>query len=950
MFADLLATTSCHAGDRSSDVGVAPVSPPFSPRCTSASSSAGSSSGCHRRRLSAGGDDGSYSRVSPFSPLVGTANPSAHTDGRARRPGFSECPSPLSIPEGCASSTTAMVSPSSGHPEGHSLSLGGTSEPPPRRSSGGTLRNSLEGYIPTSDFSSFSSHHGDSARSPPSSTRTLSLYDHGQKASGVASSTPSRGATALLPEGGASPALDGAESSADDANFVVMRSGTREGGQQSPQLFSSSKSSSPSSMLCAPPLAQPTTGAVVAEKYAPALQAPPSPLRFSVLYTEEEHRVRLETRETEERRCLYQAHKAVLSVYRMWAAAGADADYGDGDRLLLTSSRMDDGASTRFLEDHCYPKAPNAPNAKAAGPRAKPSPLATATETAANAVAAERVRCFLKSSIDSARGRRCLGPAQEGRAAIDVLPHRSTTPRITYAGSDAETRRGSPGHVPHPQASHSSSPAASRMLDYSSVQMPQTASSLMHITSEPPSLVHQARLFSPWRATHSDHHDAAARHAEGKADVHLEPRTSREDGRGRPQRRQRTSLVPHLVSTSPAAVRLSSASHSLGASSVALRRRSLLEPRLSADTTAPREDLPRSAVLPPARAAAAARTSSPSLRTVLCAGVGNFSRISTAQTEGPGASQTTSSPVWNASVNLVSTSAASCHMSPSAGDDTTDDHVSGGAVRYPSNEALRLRQRAALPGTSSGGLLSSPPHGIDADWKTLLAVNRLQGHRRERLGSYVHYKRFFDAVYGEQSASPLASREPDGRHSSAVRTSPVPPRAVRTRPFMSFDVVDGDKHASAWPWRSSLSSSLYPRARSPELVAYRDLRRFSPSGSTAARRAPAAPSKEPATFCAGLTGGAASLTVPADATLFAARLTRLSTLEKLCRAELQRRCMEDQSLLLHHFIVKGTATLQRVSRATAPLHRHRQCAAGGTTEAYRIPSARTFIPNEVDGL
>ncbi|CBZ25911.1 conserved hypothetical protein [Leishmania mexicana MHOM/GT/2001/U1103] len=922
MFADLLATTSCHAGDRSSDVVVSPVSPPFSPRCTSASSSAGSSSGCRRRPLSDDGDGGSYPRVSPF---VGTAYPSAHPDGRARRPGFSECLSPLSIPEGCASSTTAMVSSSSSHPEGHSLSLGGTSEPPPRESSGDTPGNTLEGYIPTSD--SFSSHRGDSARPPPSSTPTLSLYDHGQQASEVASSTPSRGATALLPEDGASPALDSVESSANGAGFVVMRSGTREGGQQSPQLFSSSKSSPPSSMPCAPPLGQPTAGAVVVEKYAPALQTPASPLRFSVLYTEEEHRVRLETRETEERRCLYQAHKAVLSVYHMWTAAGADADYGDGDRLLLTSSRMGDGASTRFLEDNCYPKAPNTPNAQAAGSRAQPSALATAT--AANAVATERVRSFLKSSIDSARGRRCVGAGQEGDAAICVLPHRSTTIRITYADSDAEALRGSPGHGPHPQASHSSSPAASRMLDYSSVHMPGAASSLMHTSSEPPSLVHQARLFSPWRATRTDQHDAAVRRAVGKPDVHLEPRTARDDSRGLPQRRPRTSLVPHLVSTSPAAVHLSSASHSLGASSAALRRRGLLEPRLSADTAAPREDLPRSAVLPAARAAAAARAPSPSLRAVLSAGVGSFSSPSAAQrVGGPDASRGTSSRAWNGSVNLVSTSAASRRISPFAGDDTTNDHVAGGSVVYASNESFRLRQRAALSGTSSGELLSSPLHGIDTDRRTLLAVNRLKDHRRERLSSYVHYKRFFDAVYGEQSASPLASRELDGRHSSAGRTSPAPSRTVRTRPSMSFDVGDGDKHARAWPWRSSLSSSLYPRARSPELVARRDLRPFSPRGSTAATRSAASPSKVPTTFCARLTGAAASLIVPTDTTLFAARLTRLSTLEKLCRAELQRRCMEDQSLLLHHFIVEGTATLQRGGRATAPLHRHRQRAAG----------------------
>ncbi|GET93136.1 hypothetical protein, conserved [Leishmania tarentolae] len=909
MFADLLTAASPHPGDRSSDVGVVPASSPFSPYCTSISSSTRSSSRCHRRRLSVSAEDGLYPRV---SPLVGAATLPAHTDDRVPRPGSPECRSPFSTPDGRLSSTTPMASPSSGRPEVHSLSLGGTSVPPPRRSSGGTLGNGLEGDVPTSDPSSLS-HHTDNARSP-------SLYDQRQKAPGVASSTPSHRATSSIFEVGASPALESMEASADDVNFIVVRSGTREGGRRSPELLSSSKSSSPSSKLCVPPLEHSTTGAVVVEKHSPSLRTSASPLRFSVLYTEEEHRVLLETRETEERRCLYQAHKAILSVYRMWAAASTDADYGDGDRLLLTSSRMGEGASTQLLEGHCYPKISKPLNTKDNDSMSQSLPLSTAT--APNAVAAELVRSFLKSSIDTARDRRCFGVGQEGGAGACVLPQRCTAPRITYASSETEARRGSPGYTLHPQASDSSSPAASRMLDYSSMQIPETSSSLMHNSSEQPSWAHQTHLFSPWRTSCSDQHGVAARRAEGKTDVHLEPRKTQADSRYPPQRRPRTSLVPHLVSTSPAAVHLSSASNSLRASPVAHLQRSQLEPWLWADTAATCQGLSRSGTLPSERVASATRAWSPSSRAFWPTGEKSFSSPSAAQTEGRGVFRATSGAARNASVNLVSTSAASLHRSPFADDDATAGRDVGGTLCSHPNEAFHHGPLPAVSGTISGGLRSSPDDRTNTCWRTSLTAKRVKDNGHEGLSTYAYYKRFFDAVYGEQNASPSLLLQPAAQQSTLGRTSPAPPGTVQTSPSVPFYLGDGEKHVSAWSRRSPLSSSPYARTRSPELVARCELRQISPQGSTEIRSAPRSLFKAPTASCAWTTGDAAPLTVSADATLFAARLTRLSTLETLCRAELQRRCIEDQSLLLHHFIVEGTATLKRGGRETASLHQH----------------------------
>ncbi|KAG5464628.1 hypothetical protein LSCM4_00068 [Leishmania orientalis] len=937
MFAGSVATASLHLDDRKGDVEAAPGPPLFSPRRSSASSSAGSSSGGHHHRQHAGGDEGSCPRVSRFSPFVGTEYSSPQTDGRERRPDSAEYLTPFSAPGGCASVTTVIASPSSERPVVNSPLLGRISGSPPGRPPGDALGSNLELHIPTSDSSPCPLHRDGNARSRVESTPTAPRDDYEAKASSAASSSPPFGAAALLPEGSSSRALDSPEASADAASLVAMRSGTREGRQQSPQ---SSLSSSPSSTPCAPPPEEsPAGGVVAAEKYAPAPQAPASSLQFSVMYTEEEHRVRLETHETEERRCLYQAHKAVLSVYRMWAAESDDADYGDGNsyRLLPVSSRWDDVVSTRLLEDRFYPNPASATNMSLAGSGAPPSSFPTAT-----AVAANRVRSFLDSSFACARGWPSVGADREVGAAGGVLSHRSRTPRMTCGGTDDEARRRSPRHQLQRQASHTSSPSAFRMLEYS-MQMPETASLLMCNSSEPPSLGHQARLFSPWRTAGSDQRDAAARSPRGQADMHVESCATRSECFGGCQRGPRVSRVPHRMSTSHAAVHLSSAS-SLSAASVSLWRQSLLESPSRTDTAAPLKDLPRDVALPAVHAAAA-EAPSPLYRAGLSpSGPRGLSSHSAAQPGGRGATETTSSSVWNASANLVSTYAASRCMRPTANVYCAGNGAPGDAAFYTSNEAFRLRQAAALSGTSSRGLLRSPCDGIVTDRKTLRAAQHLEDRHQERLCSYVQYKRFFDAVYGEQSASPPFSRGPGTRTTTVGRTGPSARRSAEALPCLPFH-LGGDRDASLSP--------RWARGR----VAHRDPNRSSLRGTTAARRARTPLSQELTTASARLSDPvalrkscAALSTASHDAALFAARLTRLSTLEKLCRAELQRRCMEDQSVLLHRFIVEGTAALQRGARAIAPFNQRRPCTAGGATEAYGMLSAWTFIPNEVDQM
>ncbi|SYZ69889.1 hypothetical_protein [Leishmania braziliensis MHOM/BR/75/M2904] len=934
MFADVVAATSLHVDGHSSNFEASPVSRPFSPRRTPASSSAGS-----------GAEVGSLPRMSCFLPSVDTSYSSPHTGDRVQRLRSLEFLSPFSPPGGCAPATTAIVSPSSGGSTVNNPSLERASESLPRRPPGGTLGSHLECHIPTSGSSS-PSHHGDSAHSPPSSAPTLPRYDHEQRTRGVVSSTSPLEVAARPTEGAARPGLDSAETSTVAADFTLMRSGTREGLQQGSQSSSVLPSLSPTSTPCVPSPEQPSAG-VEAVKYALAPQGPASPLQFSIFYTEEEHRVRLETHETDERRCLYQAHKAVLSVYRMWAAEDADADYGDGDRLLLPPSRRGDDMSTRFLEDRFCSSTSNMPSRNAVDPKAQVPPLATVTT--ANAAAAGWVRSFLSSSIDSARGRRSVGVDQKGNTTSCLLVHRSTTPSIMYAGSDAEVRRASPDHQPHPQTSHNSSPAASRMLDYSSMQMPETVASLMYTSSEPPSLVYQAKLFSPWRTARSTQQDAAAQRAEGKADVHMEPSATQNYSLGRPQRDSRTSLVPHLVSTLPAAAHRASTAASLCASSEALWRRSVLESRLPAKAAAPCTDLLRGAALPAARISAATQDPSQSLRAVSFPGVGSFSSHSSAQTEGRDASHATSSRVWNASVNRVSTSAASHHINPTT-DDSRESRVARDVSRYTTSEAFRLRHLAALSSTSSGGVLRSPRDGIATKQKTLQAAQRPEDYHRERLSSYVQYKRFFDAVYGEQSSSPLSVREPDARQSTAEQASVVSPRSMQRLSSTSVNVGHRDKGASSWARRLPTASCSCQRVRSPKLIARCDVQQPLPRALTPLSDALTTFSAWAPKPAAWLTGGPALSTALADDTFFTGRLTRLLTLEKLCRAELQRRCMEDQSVLLHHFIVEGTATLQRSRRAIVPLNRHRQRTSEGRTEAYRLAPSWTFIANKVDDL
>ncbi|KAG5463897.1 hypothetical protein LSCM1_00070 [Leishmania martiniquensis] len=937
MFSGFVATASHRSDDHKSGGEAAPLSALFSPRPSSASSSAGGSSGRQHRRQQAGSGEGPYPRVSPFSPFVGTEFSSPQADCREQRSDSAEYLTPFSAPGGCASVATVTASPSSDRAAVYSPSLQCASGSPywPRALS--ALGHDAERQTFTSYSSPSPLHHDGKASTGPARTPTPRGNDDEPKASSVAGSAPPSRDTAFLPENSARQAVDSLEASADSADFAVMRSGTREGRQRSSQLSSSSPSSTP----CAPPQEEsPVGGVVAAERHAPAPRAPASPLRFSMMYREEEHRVRLETLEMEERRCLYRAHKAVLLVYRMWAAESNDKGYGeeDNDGLRLVFSQRVDEESARLLEDCVHPNLASTAGASAAGFRAHLSSPSTAT-----AAATKQARCLLSSSIDCPRGRRGAGADLEADAAGCVRSHRSMKPCILSGGSGEKARCGSPGHqLPH-QISNTSSPAASRMLDYS-MQVPDAAPALTYTSSKPPSLGHHTRLFSPWRTARFNQHDADTWSSRSSADTHADGRATRAECFGGSPKQPRRSRVPHLVSTSFAALHLSSGS-SLTAEHAALWRQSPPELRSWADIATPRKDRSRGTAVHAARAAAAAETPSLSHSTGLSPprlrGLSGRSAVPTERCSEP---QTTPGPLWNASGNLSSTSAANRCTRPLSNMDSAGNRVAGGATDYASNESFRLRQPAALSGTGSGGRLRSPCDGIERDLKMLRAAQRLEDHPQEQLCSYLQYRRFFDAVYGEQSASPPSSREPDTRQRSGGRTSPVALRTAAALPPSHFSVGDEVRGVSSWLRR--------PCGR----VAHRGVSQSCSGRAAGARCAWSPLSQEPTTASTRLTNrvawrkGRGGQPTASHNALFAARLTRLFTLEKLCRAELQRRCMEDQSVLLHHFIVEGTAALQRNNCATAPLNQHRPRFTSGMAETYAMVPTWTCIPNEVDEM
>ncbi|KAK7196701.1 hypothetical protein NESM_000609300 [Novymonas esmeraldas] len=925
MFHDLIATAPSEADSdhRSSSSRGSRGCGGALPRTSSTNHSRASSTEVvgtrHRRSPSAAlADDGDedYPLVSSPSPLIGTAYTSPGTDGRQRRPGSSAFQSPYTPTGGNASSATAMASPSAGLPAA-------VSSVPPLNSGGRGSSGPSTRCVTTVADTSSGSYHGDSVGSSLSSTPTPSRTIPLHKAAGASSSPP---APPSPDEDVAAPSAAATSSSAAAAAAAAAaaRGAARDGHTRSlsPPSSSSSSSSSTSSAPCAAPMEEPPgsamkppAGSVVV--LGVAEHAPAHPLHFSVAYVEEEHRVRLETHETEERRCLYRAHRAVLSLYRMWAADGVDVgDYGDRD-----------GSPARLPEDR--------PRAIASSP----------------AVATERVRSFLTSSIDSARSRRDGAAAVVRRVEASSAQMRWPVAHEVDDTVASETvdgeRRASPGVRPHPrplQTSHVSSPAASRALEYSSVQVPELAPSLLYGSSEAPSSLHHThRLFSPWRPPRSGPHDGSARHTERTAaDTHT--------GGGR-HVASRASLIPHIVSA-PATPAATPASYSISASqlpsSAAVSwRRGPPASRSVVDGTDSLRGASR-AVTPPASSAEAV---SPSwLRGAAAVSLDGRERSSAGATELRDVSQTAAAaPDWNASAHLQSTSAASRHISPTrevACGASVGEQAWESAAPYASNAAFRLRQLATVSGLTRVDPRRSPRGDTAADQRTLSVTppRRVAAPRQDEYRGYVPYKRVFDAAYALRGTSPPASaRGLEGRrtnggggHSARWRTGPAPVSTVRAA---DGDAADGAAH----PWRrpSPTSSLALARARSPRPGLRNDVRGLSPRSPNVAALS------TPPTASVVLRGAPApSHTLPstalADAALLAARSTRLTTLEKLCRAELQRRWMEDRNVLLHHFIMEGTAALQRSRRST-----HVSTAIGSRVGGgLRAAPAWVFIPNE----
>jgi hypothetical protein len=329
-------------------------------------------------------------------------------------------------------------------------------------------------------------------------------------------------------------------------------------------------------------------------------------------------------------------------------------------------------------------------------------------------------------------------------------------------------------------------------------------------------------------------------------------------------------------------------------------------------------------------------------------------------------------PPWNTSPNLRSTAAASRHVPPppherheylasaaattaqAAMADNTAAAASGRDYGFVPNNAFRQRQRAT---------------SLSASSRSQLGGSEEERHRRERLSSYVQYKRFFDAAYDTARFSPMSAvcnqhRQP--RRSSPSRftygsSRSTPPGvggvrrgAVASAYSMSpcFDlegrlpsppaVLSSAAAASSSPSRT-WSPDAHPRRAIPHPTVHRPASTALPSSGAVW---PSESVRAPYNV------GVAEYGSAAHGDVYAARLSRLCTLEKLCRAELQRRWMEDQSALLHRFIVEGTVTLRRVraikeeggDTTEVVLRRSRPSVSGVVNGA----GAWTFIPNEME--
>ena len=734
-------------------------------------------------------------------------------------------------------------------------------------------------------------------------------------------------------------------------------------------------------------------------------------LFFGVLYTEEEHRVQLETQETEERRCLFRVHKAVILLYRMWAAEGG-AHCGDGMSIEGHAS------APCLIADHA--------------PAPAPAPLdkAAAESINSNMVSAtERVQHFLNVSIDSARERRSgsVTTVTHGEAAIAASfdaaappPHRTTTPRIIYSSDcfteeDEEGRRqpSSTTFAAPPllgSTTVASSPPASRVLDYSSLLAPVTHTPADNSFAfarrerrQPGRQSRHTRLFSPWRIDRSTTRSSPLQTVTTSMSTSLRAEEEdvvgqsgsqhdfhRSDGGGV---RSFSPLIPRIRLTSPLGARAATAA--VTASSTP--RTGQFDYDASADMDSWRRGkahlsytspLPPSSVLSDAflsftsrRAAEAGEPVAASAHAVpLTPALVRSPRATLVSTSLPSPTRRRTPP-WNTSPNLRSTAAASRRVSLVSHQhdkfSTTNTDAAATTTKTPSPESLGFVPNRAFRERQRAASLSPPGRTASPIQTTLLQQQRNDEiRRRERLMSYVQYKRFFDAMYGARRTSPARSTSQQSSLTSA-RYQTMRSAATGLKKNESGDVVYDARSAAlhrddrrSQPLPSAYDASLpqrtpalapssfrawspdaYPRRAVPHPTRYRR-RSSSFFAHTEERLSSALASFDEV-------GGTSGNSIPLRRDVYTARLSRLCTLEQLCRAELQRRWMEDQNALLHRFIMEGTAALQR---ARAANERRRDGVSGGEAVARQgrrrgqslmgdvLEDARawTFIPSEIE--
>ncbi|KPI89242.1 hypothetical protein ABL78_1665 [Leptomonas seymouri] len=716
-------------------------------------------------------------------------------------------------------------------------------------------------------------------------------------------------------------------------------------------------------------------------------------LLFSVQYTEEEHRVQLEMQETEERRCVFRAHKAVLALWRMWAAAEERA--GQPEKYL----DINDGETIEGIEGHPSTTRLLAGRTDAHRPASFQN-TAVDSLNSSGASATERVHHFLNTSIESARERRNVGD----RAAIAEVAasiHHSATPTIAYHGNyvgeqPALFHQGPPlpSSAPTPALSSSavtssSPPQTSRFLDYSSMLGPDARASatapFLNSTGLPrrqleqprPYRQQRARLFSPWRVDRSEGRTSPLR--ESAAGEGGEVHQSHFARRGSGGSRFSSPLIPRIRRTSPLGFRSSTATTPprskrsftpdyKGVSGMWRHTHTSHTPNALSSSALSEAFLSLSS-----RHAGAddqGRTSSENALSSSAVPMSNAlvrsPRVTLASTS-PLTSTRRRTPPWNTSPNLCSTSAAS-----RCGSATAERHgePSTQSLGFVPNKAFRQRQRAACLNSVSTVPLDEavvPPSPT-----TSSARIRDESRRREQLSSYVQYKRFFDAVYGAGPSFPVpAAQQQQRRHrplpscfTPGVEGEEKCHAVAREMPLASRHWAL--RHADGGCQTVSASLSLQRSANlshcptwAPDMYSRhavlhpKDVYSRSPAGLPDSVGRPSASLTPLGEFAAVVPERVSSL----YSDLCAARISRLCTLERICRAELQRRWMEDQNLLLHRFVIEGTATLQRaqaaaeawsVSSAVAAASRAQPRGRRSVRDTVDNALAWTFIPNEIE--